>query len=345
MRAFSHSSSGRRRRSFALDALALARRTQAPAFSTSSSSTSTSSGSQRRSRIGPTHLLLRHGLVAGFLPGLVFFARGVRPIGRDHPRALFFLIWFAVVFVFFSLSHSKLSPYLFPAFPAAALAARGLRDSDERGRARGLRRRLDLFGLRRSAALAIPSVRVSIAEAGVWPRLGGTVILFIGAAACFCSRRNAEQALGSLGAGWAGLYIFLAFLWPHTALARDIHALALDARSAAASVPGNASVVSYRTYVQGFPWLLQSVIPLADHTGELESDWLPPARRGEIFWSREEFWRRWRSGQPLVVVLRKRDAADFGAAAPPAIVLSEHGKNRLIANFEPGVPKETPAIR
>lgn len=272
--------------------------------------------------------------VAGFLPGLAFFARGLRPIGRDHPRALFFLVWFAVVFLFFSLSHSKLSPYLFPAFPpAAALAARGLAGSTEKGRARGFAFAAIASGILPLAALAIPSVRAAIDQAGVWPlAILAAAVLLAGSLACFARRREPATALGSLAAGWAGLYLALAFLWPHTALAKDIPALALDAK-AAASTQAPAAIVSYKTYLQGFPWTLKSVVPLADHTGELEPEWLPEDRRREIFWSRDDFWKRWRSGKPLVVVLRKRDAEDFQSAQPSAVVISEQGKYRVVANF------------
>ena len=106
--------------------------------------------------------------------------------------------------------------------------------------------------------------------------------------------------------------------------------------SAKAAAGSGAQVVSYRTYVQGFPWTLQSIVPLVDHTGELESWWLPEARRREIFWSREDFWTRWRSGQKLVVVLRGRDAGDFTGAVPAAKLIEERGKYRVVANFAGG---------
>lgn len=274
--------------------------------------------------------------VAGFLPCLAFFARGLRPIGREHPHALFFLIWFTVVLVFFSVSHSKLSPYLFPAFPAAAaLAARGILESDEKSRRRS-------FGFAAISSLIVAlaafgylSVRPSIVGAGAWPIawIGGA-ILAAGAVACFAQRKNTERALGSLCLGWAGLYLALALLWPHTLLATGVRSLALAAQSAASSGPAKATIVSYCAYVQGVPWTLKSVVPVVDYTGELEPQWLPKQKRREIFWSREEFWRRWRSGERLVVFLRKRNAPDFQAEGP--VFLFEQGKHQVIANFKPG---------
>ena len=270
--------------------------------------------------------------VAGFLPGLVFFFQGLRNPGRRDPETVFFAIWFAVVFVFFSLSRSKLSPYLFPAFPpAAALATRGLMAS----RGRGFGFAAIVSALLAPIALLIPAARQAALAAGMLPiALLGAATLLAGAIASWRLRRKEDLALGALACGWAGLYLSLAFLWPHTDLAKDIRSLAMDARAAAASAPAG-QVVSYRTYVQGFPWFLESVIPLADHTGELESWWLPPARRAEIFWTKDDFWKRWSSGKPLLVVRRKSDAADFAKAVPAPVTISSHGKHDVVANFGP----------
>ena len=283
------------------------------------------------SRPGPIYYFVLV-FVGGFIPCLSFFFRGLRPMGRDHPHALFFLIWFAVVFVFFSLSRSKLSPYLFPAFPpAAAFAARGLLRDGPSGRGWGIA--AVLSGILPVAAIAIPSVRAATGEAHAWPlALLGAGGLVLGAVVCFAARRREEAALAALASGWAVLYLVLALLWPRTALARDIRDLALAAKSAA--VPG-ALIVSYKTYVQTFPWVLKSIVPLADHTGELEDWWLPPERRKEIFWPREDFWRRWRSGERLVVLLRKRDAEEFRGAEPVARPVSEGKKYQVVANFDP----------
>ncbi len=271
--------------------------------------------------------------VAGFLPALGFFFRGLRGAGRREPETLLFVIWFAVLFAFFSLSHSKLSPYLFPAFPAAAaLAARGFIAA--RGRGFGLAAALSI--LIAPLALAIPAAREAAVRSGVLPVvLAGAAALIVGAAASWAMRRTEDVALGVLATGWAALYLSLALLWPHTALAQDIRTLALDAKAAAAAAPG-AAIVTYRTYLQGFPWFLESVVPLADHTSELEYWWLPPARRAEIFWSKEDFWTRWSSGRPLVVLRKKADAKDFLNASPAAVTVSSRGKHEVVANFGSG---------
>jgi len=67
-----------------------------------------------------------HVLVGGFFPWSFFLPlaliHGVRRRSEEHGVArLYLLLWLGVVFVFFSTASSKLSPYILPLFPAAAL--------------------------------------------------------------------------------------------------------------------------------------------------------------------------------------------------------------------------------
>lgn len=269
--------------------------------------------------------------VAGFLPGLPFFFAGLRPVRRADPEALFFLVWFAVVFLFFSLSRSKLSPYLFPAFPpAAALAARGLSMAPDPGRLWRIAAMISTVVI--AAALALSPVRSAIADRhlSVLAALGAACLL-AGAWTAQLLRNRSESALGALALGWGGLYLALALIWPRTALAADIPELASRARREAS--PRGAPIVSYRTYLQGFPWELKSVVPLADATSELEDWFLPESRRAEIFWSAQRFWTAWRSGRPLVVLARLRDLPELRTADPPARVLLARGKHAVVANY------------
>lgn len=66
--------------------------------------------------------------LAGFLPWIVFLFQA---IAASFPKTwqqtaekrqhVFLLLWVSIVFIFFSLSHSKLIPYILPIFPAVAL--------------------------------------------------------------------------------------------------------------------------------------------------------------------------------------------------------------------------------
>ena len=281
------------------------------------------------SRPGPITYFAGIFLV-GFLAGLPFFSRGAREAFARDSVSLFFLIWFGVVLVFFSVSRSKLPPYIFPALPAAAaLAARGLCA----GRGPLLWRfHAAIAAAFVAACAAVPDVRATIQAQSLIPlALAGAASVLAGAGLALAESRRPSRAAAAAGAGWAGLYLVLGLAWPRTPLATDVHGLAGAAQAAAGA--SSARVVGYRCYLQGFPWRLGAVMPVADFRGELEDWWLPEDRRREIFWSRDRFWEEWRSGRPLVALVRVRDRSDFDGAQPPARVLECRRKHCVVANF------------
>src|SRR5207249_594512 len=118
---------------------------------------------------------------------------------REEPDALFFLLWFGVVLVFFSLSRSKLPPYLIPAFPpAAALAAHAL-----------LRRAPAGIGAWRWSALLAallpafvilsPTARAWVRDYGLAPTaITGFAVLLLGTwTAPQLAKRSVTSALGA----------------------------------------------------------------------------------------------------------------------------------------------------
>jgi 4-amino-4-deoxy-L-arabinose transferase-like glycosyltransferase len=283
------------------------------------------------SRPGPFYYFAGLFLV-GFLPGLPFFLRGVRAAFRRDAASLFFLVWFAVVLVFFSVSRSKLPAYLFPTLPAAAaLAARG---AALPGSGRGLWRwhaAIVLCFL--AASAAIPDVRQSVRDNHLIAVASLGAAALLGGAAGALKARTSGGPAAALGFGWAGLYLALALAWPQIPLATDVAELADAAQAAVQSAPGDARVVGYRAYLQGLPWRLAAPIAVADYRGELEDWWLPEERRREIFWSRRRFWQEWGAGRPLVALLAVRDRNDFREAQPPARFLLCRWKYCVAANW------------
>src|SRR5262249_35183099 len=149
-----------------------------------------------------------------------FFLRGFGKSLRPADAGFFFLVWFSVVFVFFSVSGSKLPPYLFPAIPAAAvLAARGL---PEEGSRRAWLIHAALATAFAAALPLVPEVRAVISR----PDLAGILapalaILVLGSWAAVLFARNARPlALASLGIGWAAFCAGVSLGWPRVEQAR-----------------------------------------------------------------------------------------------------------------------------
>jgi 4-amino-4-deoxy-L-arabinose transferase-like glycosyltransferase len=269
----------------------------------------------------------------GFLPGIPFFVASLRR--RRDDDALFALVWFAVVFVFFSISRSKLPPYLFPAIPAAALLAAAGRDAaGPRARSLWIVSALGATALV-AGALATPGVRAAIGESRLWGiALPAFALLLTAAwAAPALASRRGDVALAAAGVGWAIAFAGIALAWPRTPQARFTGELADAARSAA--LPNRAPIVAYRDYLNGVSWHLRAPIPVVDYRGELEPEFEPrPEVKEALFWSREKFWATWGGGRPVVAVVRMRDLIEMMTAAPPARVVRWSLKHAVVANFD-----------
>jgi 4-amino-4-deoxy-L-arabinose transferase-like glycosyltransferase len=82
---------------------------------------------------GPFYYYLP-ALIIGLMPWISFLPGGIRaalrdrkkPLQKDDPDfGLFALVWFAFIFIFFSLSTTKLPNYILPAVPAACILVSG----------------------------------------------------------------------------------------------------------------------------------------------------------------------------------------------------------------------------
>jgi len=128
------------------------------------------------------------------------------------------------------------------------------------------------------------------------------------------------------------LFAAVAIGWPKTPQARFPGELATAARKAA--VPWKAPIVGYRDYLNGLSWELKSPIPVAAYRGELEPEFEARAQvRDALFWSSERFWTAWKSGRPVVALVRMKDLVEMMTAAPPARVVRWSGSHAIVANF------------
>jgi hypothetical protein len=164
-------------------------------------------------------------------------------------------------------------------------------------------------------------------------RIAATGLVALAAGAWMAVRpaqHGGRSAFFAAAAGWGGLYLALILALPSLShdLAND------DIAHAAAAVPG-ATVVAYKNYPQGFAWTLGHPIVVADFQGELATDGNRPADR---FWSNEEFWRRWKSGEPLAVVMRRRALADWKAAGDSAPTAVASNRTYLVVTNVRPVP-------
>ena len=282
--------------------------------------------------------------LAGFLCGLPFLVSAIRRLGhvslwRRAQEELFFILWLVVVIAFFSLSGSKLAPYVLPAFPAAAaLAGRAFAGSTAPAPFSWHVHAI-LVTLLLAGAAVHPAVRSLLAQYDLL-RLY-TIVAIIGAAAAWAAaliaRRSSEGALSLLGAAWAILYAGLALAWPRLPGAVEVHDLGQIARQVAER--GSADVVFYKTFLTGVVWELRRTAPIAGYRGELlPVGPSPAAPQPAVFWPEERFWTEWSSGRPLVAVVRGRNLQSFEGIDAELHILARGRDHFLVANFPAGPP-------
>lgn len=197
--------------------------------------------------------------------------RGPRP-GEFNP-VLFLWIWIVFVLVFFSLSDSKLIPYVLPAMPALALLIATLPR-------RALQRDLWL-----TAWLTVfASLGLGVASLN-WPRLIAysdrsvyflplarplghiAVVLAVSGAFVLVQRgRDLTRAVAFLGVGWCLAWLLLVRAAAATAPVYSGAGLA-----AALSQPErSAPMYSVGTYDQTLPFYLRRTVKLVAYRGELD---------------------------------------------------------------------------
>jgi 4-amino-4-deoxy-L-arabinose transferase-like glycosyltransferase len=273
---------------------------------------------------------------AGFLPWTFFLGgvgRRLRPGAasafEDRATDLWYLLYAAFVLVFFSLSQSKLPPYILPMFPAAAvLVARDLAD-DRVSVTRPLFVGALFWTCAAPAGLLVGLRQGDLAHYGVAALAAtGLAALAVTAwVAAAVSRRSREAAVFIPLGGWIFFTAGLIFTFPRVAVDRSAHLLAVAARDAAA---GGAEVVAYRTYLQGFPWVLERRLPIYGWRGELA---FGSERGDQSEWFRPEqaFLKDWDSEKKMVVLLRELDRPLlFGHRAN---FVAQNRKYLVVTNF------------
>jgi 4-amino-4-deoxy-L-arabinose transferase-like glycosyltransferase len=225
-------------------------------------------------------------LILGFFPWCALLPQALRELWpglwrerRQRREQWFLLLWAALPFAFFSLSDSKLIPYILPVLPPLALL---LGSSIARAWARAaaparaaLRLGLALGVLFAAFWLALPRLNpgsASIAAAvkqfdGAYFVLAGAWLV-AGVAPWVAARRGyGRLAWLALGAGAALLVLSLDLGLSHLDAGRSVKVPALALKRHLA--PGD-EVVAFREYFQDLPVYLERRVTVVDWKGELE---------------------------------------------------------------------------
>ena len=244
-------------------------------------------------------------LAMGMLPWLTLLPRALFLGWRMQPRPQIFhsqrflLIWTIFIFIFFSISKSKLPSYILPIFPTLALLIGST---------------LAETATRRLQWHVIPMLLVGVAVAALAPRAvllgkehvpaalyenyvpwiaaaGAALMIGAGCALFFCRLGNRGAAL--LGMGFGGLAFGQLAISGHEALSPSYSAFYL-ARDIKPYLGKNIPFYSVRTYDQTLPFYIKRTVKLVAFQDELAYGlkheprlWIPDLSSFEHAWRSE----------------------------------------------------------
>jgi len=272
-------------------------------------------------RVQPWHFFI-WVTIAGMFPWTGFLWRPLRDLVRtgwrarhEHAEAWYLVTWAGFILFFFSISHSKLIPYILPVFPAVAVLigagiVKTMREGTPRFRAGfGF---FAGFGLLLAVALFVVALKPGLIRdpdqaAAIRPyAIGLGAILIMGVVQTIRSarRRGPVLAFTSLGITTVLMFGVLVYAtpWIQRPGTKDL-ALYVAAHAA----PGDR-IVHYREFFHDFTFYTRRLVDLAETKSELELEEDAAARASGRFYDDATFRRHWAEPARMWVVIRKRDA-------------------------------------
>lgn len=284
-------------------------------------------------------------VLGGMLPWTVFalFAPGrirrsvVRVLRRRVSAAtLFCVVWSSVIFVFFSLSGSKLATYVLPMFcPVAILAARWfeqvLAQQQRHILARGCVALL-VVGILTAIGGAVASALFDQPQVGlIVPRAyAGGGLLAVMAAAALLQLRS--------GSGQGSLVILIVGMLGLQLLAISGRGVAVDYQRLGSALRAQARprdlVILYNHYVQGIPFYARRRAIVVRGHGELDFG----SHQGDqsaFFWpSDDQLLHAWQSERHVFLIINRLELEPLlPHLQPTPRQIAEQGKKVLIVNF------------
>ncbi|HJV65667.1 MAG TPA: glycosyltransferase family 39 protein [Geomonas sp.] len=266
-----------------------------------------------------------------FLPAALWQSRPDR--SESGEARLFLLLWGAVIFLFFSLSHSKLIPYIMPVYPAFALLV-GFYFGEllaKKGEVKSTARVMSVcYAICGIGLAAYPWVARHPRLDPAGAVLVGMLFLAHGAAALLGVPGRLPRFLVGLGvcslitAAVAPPIFFEGIA--KRKLSRDL-ALLVN------SYAGKDAVVASYGYQQELPLYTKRRVVVVGPPGELE---FGSKKAPEWFLSEDRFAALWQGSQPVYAMVPKDYAFILKQRlAPTPAVLGEQGPCVLITNRAP----------
>ncbi|MGH7916090.1 MAG: glycosyltransferase family 39 protein, partial [Candidatus Binataceae bacterium] len=291
-------------------------------------------------------------VAGGMWPWLFFIPIGVREMltARDHgddrhdgrDALWFLLLWFGLIFVFFSIPRSKLGSYILPGIPPLALlAGYGLERLGHLAAAR-TRRIMALFVILNliiaiAVAITFAIVRRRIPGPLVEDGLALVVVLTLGAIAAYIwVRFGRGSALRTIGGTAAAVGLAAMLSMGLLMKAREDAAPMFSYRELAHAVipyldSQSCTLASYRHYVQALPFYTHRREALVGYRGELAPFSHSADAQPTFIATDSKLLSLWQSPQCVVLIANRHDLRHLGVLLdPPGVVIGCEGKKVAI---------------
>jgi 4-amino-4-deoxy-L-arabinose transferase-like glycosyltransferase len=292
-------------------------------------------------RYGPWYYfipLLIIGIVPwlGLLPQSLWNAR--REPGQGFQPRKMLLIWAGFIFVFFSISDSKLPSYILPIFPALALLIACQLEGSKHKALAASGSLLALFGVaglafaNRIPALAHGAYEVPLYQSYVpWVIAGAALAAAGGIGATLLARRQRELAIVALAA--SGFLSTQILMLGHEPLGR--YKAGLDHVPAiAAELTPQTPIYAVNLYEQSLPFYLRHTTILVEHADEMEFGikqepqlWLPTLDAFVTVWNDEHA-----HGKKAIAILQPAVYPELQKRGLPMRIIAKDPRRIIVTN-------------
>jgi 4-amino-4-deoxy-L-arabinose transferase-like glycosyltransferase len=270
---------------------------------------------------------------------------------REQATESFLWIFFLLIFAFFSVSRSKLIPYILPVWPAVAvLLSLGI----ERSRRAGSRFAVGrwvlgmLFGMLTAGALVYGFAVGYVEKFGILePAILMLAALTAGSLWNFTASMRSRLRGEIVAAAALPWLVFLAgALWCFPRVAQKITPWSLISVLEDELKPGDL-LLQKGHYLQAVPFYMKRLTPVVDLDWHELNFGQARAKDRSLVPTKDEFARLWNGEKRVLVIVHKAHVKDFGK--PPLSVTpftllarANNGKHFLFANRPAGSPPKPP---
>jgi 4-amino-4-deoxy-L-arabinose transferase-like glycosyltransferase len=283
-------------------------------------------------------------LFGGMLPWSLFIPRSFAELWTKKELRLF-LIWTAVIFVFFSISKSKLPPYILPAFPAVSLALGSFFHGKWKAKSPvpEVIAYIILFAVFSSSAFlygnaaftsyigTISGEAIAIMSELKSFSIGLSVVSAIAGVFLLFRRFNAFSFLVPLFAFFSGVIVIMLML--NSATIDKLNTTKKLSTTINELKPAPVYVVNYLSFDETLPFYTRQKVLIAGYKGELEMGAAYEDSKA-TFISESDFLNLLHSGSPTVAVLKEKKLKRLKEMAGDRMKVIECRSERcLVANY------------